>query len=154
MAAKKGRRKVEYSEFEHLLESVRSDHPFWFENFEGWRSTEEQIAETEVILGVSLPAAYRRFMLTAGGGGFGFLDILPLNPQEGSVEDLESVNREQWWDADFVAFSPVGTGDLWGFLVDNGVCSDQVTFLDHETRDMVPEHQDFLEFLVSKALKP
>ncbi|MCX3058377.1 SMI1/KNR4 family protein [Streptomyces beihaiensis] len=145
---------MDYSEFETLLEQVRSTHPFWFEGFEGWRASEEEIADIEANFRVVLPVSYRRFMATVGGGGFGFLDIFPLGPRQGSVEDFQSVNSERWWDADFVAFSPVGTGDLWGFMVENGACLDRVTFLDHETGEVMPENQEFLEFLVSKALKP
>lgn len=145
---------MDYSEFESLLEQVRSDHPIWFEGFEGWRSTEEEIAEVEAALRVVLPAAYKRFISTIGGGGFGFLDVFPLGPHPGSIEDVRSVNDEKWWAVDFIAIAPVGTGDLWGFMVDNGVCSDHVTFLDHETGETVPEDQDFLEFLASKALAP
>jgi len=145
---------VDYSEFEVVLEQTRRARPGWFEEFEGWRSSEAEIAHIEVDLGIILPASYRRFMASVGGGGFGFLDILPLGQREGSVEDFYSVNRRRWWTVDFVAFSPVGTGDLWGFMVEGGVCVDRVAFLDHETGGVIIESEDFLEFLAVKALKP
>ncbi|MFJ6390133.1 SMI1/KNR4 family protein [Streptomyces sp. NPDC091972] len=145
---------MDYSEFATLLEQVRSDHPFWFGNFKGWRASEEEIVEIEANFRVVFPVAYRRFMATVGGGEFGFLDIFPLSQRQGSVEDFQSVNSERWWDDNFLAFSPVGTGDLWGFMVEDGVCLDRVTLLDHETAELVSEDQKFLEFLAAKALKP
>jgi hypothetical protein len=145
---------MDYSEFERLLEQTRSTHPIWFESFEGWRSNEEEVAEVEASLQIALPVSYKRFILNVGGGGFGFLDIFPLMRRPGSVEDFYSVNSQKWWIADFVAFSPVGTGDLWGFMTDDGICSEGVRFLDHETGEIVQENQDFLEFLTSKALAP
>ncbi|MGQ5640172.1 MULTISPECIES: SMI1/KNR4 family protein [unclassified Streptomyces] len=123
-------------------------------DFEGWRTSDEEIVDIEENFRVVLPADYKRFMATVGGGGFGFLDIFPLGPRPGSVEDFRSVNSERWWNVNFVAFSPVGTGDLWGFMVEDGVCLDRVTFLDHETGGVMSENQEFLEFLASKALKP
>jgi antitoxin YobK len=144
---------VKYSDFMGVLERSRSADPMMLDFFEGWRSTDDEIARIEGYFGIVLPAGYKRFMLDIGGGGFGFLDIFPLDERPDSVEDFRSVNSDKWWTADFVAFSPVGTGDLWGFMVEAGVCEDHVAFLDHETHEVSPGDQDFFEFLAGKALK-
>jgi len=53
----------------------------------------------------------------------------------------------------FVAVAPVGTGDWWGFVSENGVCSEQVSFLDHEDGSVQFDSDDFYEFASEKGLR-
>jgi hypothetical protein len=53
----------------------------------------------------------------------------------------------------FVAVAPVGTGDWWGFRVQDGVCAEAVDFWFHDDDVFEPAGSDFLEFLVQQGLK-
>ena len=116
------------------------------------RATEGEISQAERALGVRLPDQYKDFMLRYGGGAFMSLDILPV-VSKGSDSDLVSVNlREESFDVPFVAVAPVGTGDWWGFQVDNLECSDQVSFYSFEDGAARMKYEDFLQFIAREGL--
>ncbi|WP_239159338.1 SMI1/KNR4 family protein [Winogradskya humida] len=64
-------------------------------------------------------------------------------------------NDQEFPDRSFVAVAAVGTGDHWGFPVEEGRCLEQVWFHFHDAGDddeIVAA--DFLEFLAAHALRP
>jgi hypothetical protein len=153
-----GRSVVEFEELETFLlaartEGLGSNYPEEFQLFDSWRATSSDLRQAESELNVQLPEKYKEFMCRYGGGVFMFLDILPVISPDGRAEDLVMVNKGQIREAGFVAVSPVGTGDWWGFSVSNGICGDTVDFLDHHSGDITPSLVDFLGFLAQKGLR-
>jgi hypothetical protein len=92
-------------------------------------------------------------MRVFGGGVFSFVELLPARSPDGRSEDLLSVNTGEYAVPDFVAVAPVGTGDWWGFVSENGVCHEQVCFLDHEDGSIQADSADFYEFVSVKGVR-
>ncbi|GAB2565242.1 SMI1/KNR4 family protein [Kribbella endophytica] len=146
---------MEFTDFEARLADVRSSPsvaglPAEMQMFEFIAATEEQLFAVETALGVKLPVQYREFMKRYGGGQFLFVDLLPAVSGE-DREDLISVSEST--PSAFVAVAPVGTGDWWGFQVNDGACADAVDFWFHDDNAFEPANSDFLEFLVQKGLQ-
>jgi hypothetical protein len=148
---------VEFTDFEARLADVRSSPsvavlPAEMQMFDFIAVTDERMVAVEAALRVRLPAKYRQFMKGYGGGQFLFVDLLPAVSSEGR-EDLISVNGGAGPQPVFVAVAPVGTGDWWGFRVQDGVCVDAVDFWFHDDDVFEPASSDFLEFLVQQGLR-
>lgn len=149
---------MEFEEFEAQVESFRSKrsgrpYPPGFQLFDSWTATDEDLDAVEAELGTRLPSKYKRFMRVFGGGVFSFVELLPVKSPDGRGEDLLSVNAGAYAVPNFVAVAPVGTGDWWGFVSENDVCRDQVSFLGHEDGGVQLDSADFYEFVLVKGLR-
>ncbi|OKK18661.1 hypothetical protein AMK09_17155 [Streptomyces sp. CB02488] len=120
--------------------------------FEFRSTSESEISDVEAALSVHFPKKYKEFMKRYGGGMFLFVDLLPVvDSEEG--DDLLKVNRGEFRGTGFVAVSPVGSGDWWGFSVTDGVCAENVDFWDHEDGRIQFASTDFLDFLAKEGLR-
>jgi antitoxin YobK len=150
---------MNFEQFEEVLERSESQqaprcYPGDTRHFDLWRASELDIQRVERELNVILPGKYKEFMLKYGGGQFLFLDLLPVVSPDGRAEDLIEVNSGAFQGVGFLAVSPVGTGDWWGFFADSHVCREQVDFRRHEDGYSERAADDFLDFLVKNALRP
>ncbi|PYC63908.1 hypothetical protein C7C46_33070 [Streptomyces tateyamensis] len=145
---------MDFADFVALIDETRRLHPWWLAGFEPMRATEEDLDHVRRELSISLPADYLRFMSEIGGGAFGFMDIFPARSDSPQRDDVVAVNSQSWCPANFYAFAPVGTGDLWGFSRDGDEAIDGVFFLDHEDGSLTSEGMGFLDFLAANALRP
>jgi hypothetical protein len=151
---------MDLAEFDRLAESLRHRSALATATdglplIEGFTSTAQEITDVEQHLGVTLPDKYKSFMMRYGGGGFGFVELIPLtSPPSAGIQDLDSLNREEFPDRSFIAVAPVGTGDYWGFPVTHGRCHDQVWFHFHDADDPELDADDFLEFVARHGLQP
>lgn len=149
---------MEFEELEAQVESFRAEragrqYPPGFQLFDSMTATDAELAAAEAALGTRLPSKYRRFMQAFGGGVFSFVELLPVRSPDSSDEDLLSVNLGAYAVPNFVAVAPVGTGDWWGFVSSDGVCSEQVSFVDHEDGAVQVQFGDFYEFALTKGLR-
>lgn len=149
---------MEFEEFETQVASVRAEragkqYPPGFQLFDSWTASDDDLVRVEAELQTQLPAKYKEFMRRFGGGQFVFVDLLPAKSPDGRSEDLLTVNKGDFATPNFVAVAPVGTGDWWGFASANGVCEEQVSFLDHEDGSLQYDAADFLEFASDKGLR-
>ncbi|ROO52906.1 SUKH superfamily protein [Micromonospora sp. Llam0] len=149
---------MEFEELEAQVESFRMEragkqYPPGFQLFDSWTATEDDLAAVEAVLRTQLPSKYKRFMQIFGGGVFSFVELLPARSPDGRSEDLVSVNTGTFAVPNFVSVAPVGTGDWWGFVSEDGFCGEQVSFLDHETGAVQLDASDFYEFVSSKGLR-
>ncbi|MBL7502374.1 SMI1/KNR4 family protein [Frankia sp. CNm7] len=149
---------MEFEEFEAQVEAFRVErvgrrYPPGFQLFDSWIATDADLAAVETVLRTRLPSKYKRFMQAFGGGVFSFVEILPARSPDARSEDLLSVNTGVFAVPNFVAVAPVGTGDWWGFVSEDGVCREQVSFLDHEDGAVQFDASDFYEFVSSRGLR-
>ncbi|MFC8957794.1 SMI1/KNR4 family protein [Streptomyces sp. NPDC057101] len=149
---------MEFEEFEAYLSAARAKRaglssPEGFDVFESRVASETDLLEVEEALGVQLPGEYREFMKRHGGGMFLFLDLLPVAASDDQEDDLRRVNASEFKHGDFIAVAPVGTGDWWGFSVNEGRCANQVDFWDHEDGQVQFAASSFLEFLAREGLR-
>jgi antitoxin YobK len=148
---------MDFDEFEVRLRAVRargsaSSYPEGFDPFDSWRATADDVQTVETRLDIRLPGQYRDFMSRYGGGTFLFLDLLPVVSPDGQSEDLLTVNGSSLRQSGFIAISPVGTGDWWGFPLMDGVCAAAVHFWYHDESRAEFFSEDFLSFLVRRGL--
>ncbi|GID32906.1 SMI1/KNR4 family protein [Paractinoplanes brasiliensis] len=150
---------MDLTEFDARVEELRvksaaSQANYGFALIDGRVASDDEIAEIERRMGVTLPTAYKAFMRSYGGGMFGFVDLLPIvGEPDGREDDLLTVNDREFPDRSFVAVAPVGTGDYWAFPVVEGRCRDEVWFCFHDGGEPEAVAAGFLEFVVSHGLK-
>ncbi|GAA2589265.1 hypothetical protein GCM10010435_79780 [Winogradskya consettensis] len=138
-----------------LARSAAGEAEHGFALVEGRTATADEIAVVERRLGIALPEKYKAFIVRFGGGMFGYVELFPVvaEPQEYG-DDLCTVNDQEFPDRSFVAVAAVGTGDHWGFPVEDGRCLEQVWFHFHAAGDDEIVAADFLKFLAAHALRP
>jgi hypothetical protein len=149
---------MEFEEFEILARNARAATvgevlPEGFQLFDSWRASEAEIQHVESRLNVRLPEKYKEFMRRRGGGVFLYVELLPIASPGERSEDLMGVNSSEFRVDDFIAVSPVGTGDWWGFSVLNGVCGDAVDMWIHDDGTIERTDSDFLEFAARQGLR-
>src|SRR5690349_21651506 len=129
---------MEFEQFDQLVEPLRLRAVAFdeedFKLIEARTASPEELADAERALGATLPAQYKMFMERYGGGMFGFVDLLPVRAGRSrkDVDDIVSVSRAEFPDGSAVALAPVGTGDFWGFPVEDGRCRGEVWFYYHD----------------------
>ncbi|MCK7593172.1 SMI1/KNR4 family protein [Pseudomarimonas salicorniae] len=115
---------------------------------------EEAISKAEALLGVQLPADYKHILHDYGAGDFHYVEL--LTPAVGSGGGLVGENEELRARGveGFVAVSPNGCGDYYGFRSIGGRCTPEVYFWDHEVESISddPVAGSILDFLRDNAL--
>ncbi len=118
------------------------------------RATDEDILKIEEALGVSLPSEFVRFHKEFGKGHRGFTgDWFEYSFDENyyGLENLYSAtwdsdgkcqlveHQEDYWKGNFVSIGDFDSDELYGleaghlgFFVKDGVCQDEIIFIDHE----------------------
>lgn len=136
-----------------LAEHARRNYPPEIRIIDGKVASDEDLLEAERTLSVRLPDKYKEVMASFGGGMFGFVDLLEVRSSDGDGGDLISENVGVYAVPNFVVIAPVGTGDMWGFVVRDRVCEEQVSMWLHDTGEIIFEYDDFLEFVNSRGLR-
>ncbi len=125
---------MDFKDFKKLVEKNKAENP------EAWRvheelvlgdapATEDDIARVEAELKAKLPQDYVAFLKEYGGGLFG-TDVYSAKADS----NFYIVDRQLPSDyvQNFVAVSPNGCGDEYGFRVVDGQCQPELLFCDHE----------------------
>lgn len=138
-------------EFNALIEKATTDHPHWFQLERDAPAEEPDVREAERQMGVELPAEYRHFLVDHGGGYFAFAFVFGVD----STSDWFVVERNHPRLASFLAVSDPGTGDLYGFRVDErGRCGREVVVFEHETGGVrATSFVDFYEMMEAIGLR-
>lgn len=142
-----------FTQLSELILRIRAEHPGWFRLRGEGLATPEQIVDCEVALGCVLPTSYRRFVAEVGSGDFAFTSIYSPNPASdvwiGSMNQLPWVQRPS-----FVAFADNGSGDYYGWRIQDRVAVDEVVLLDHNTGDLRScDLVDFVDFVQREGLR-
>ena len=142
-----------FDEFETLLDRERNNHSTWFRELNRtWpAASDEEIHSTESELEAKLPDQYVRFLKKYGGGDFCYARILSVNA--GDMMNIVLTNRKYLDGMKFIAFNDDGTGGYYGFLLKDGMCSDDVYYLDpDDDSDPSKVYDTFCDCLVFIAL--
>ena len=141
---------MDFCQFRQVAELVRSRHPAWFELDHDPPCSQADLERAETRLGTRLPAQYKEFMTSCGGGYFAFVNV--FSATEGSFWGI--VERNAGLPPGFIAVSDNGTGDYYGFISTGGECASEVCFLDHETgRVSATKYPDLFEYIVHMGLR-
>ncbi|WP_229806800.1 SMI1/KNR4 family protein [Actinoplanes lobatus] len=120
--------------------------------FDSWIASDAELARVESELRVRLPEKYKQFMVTFGAGQFMYMGLIPPASPNGQTRDMVEKNSGDHEIPGFVSIAAVGTGDHWGFITEDGICSEQVSLYDFEESCFYPEADDFLEFVSWQGL--
>jgi len=142
-----------FAEFASMVERLKVSRPQWFELDSDPPATIDQVQAAERSLGVEFPVEYVSFLQRYGGGYFAFGNVFSVD--EASDWSVVVRNREGGFvDRGFLAVSDNGVGDCYGFPIHGKLCMSQIAFWDHETSQVSPLYDGFVDFLVAVALKP
>ncbi|GGN65087.1 hypothetical protein GCM10010112_26010 [Actinoplanes lobatus] len=136
---------MDFDAFVAEVEQVRAAkgvHP----PFEAWIASDADLARVEATLRTRLPEKYKQFMKVFGAGQFMYLGFIPPVSPDGRIRGLIEKNTGEHEIPGFVAIAAVGTGDHWGFVNVDGVCSEQVYMYTFEDESLELEADDFLAF--------
>ncbi len=147
---------MEFLEFKKLVELKKSKNPTIFEINSCEVVGEREILEFEKMLEVKLPLAYKEFLMNYGAGYFLFTNVYSVvKNSEWNILDEDNAP------VDFLCFSDNGCGDMYGFLVVDNVCTDEVYIIDHESfctdsgswEFIKTEFNDMFEYLIVHGLR-
>ncbi|MEV6634903.1 SMI1/KNR4 family protein [Actinoplanes sp. NPDC051470] len=149
---------MEFAEFQGLVDALLAEHaskgfPPEIRILDEVRADDADIEAVETQLGARLPEKYKQVLTTYGGGMFGFVDLLPVRSPKDGESDVLTENTGEFAVAGFVQVAPVGSGDMWGFAVHDGVCAEAVSMWFHDTGEIQFESGDFLEFMATRGVR-
>lgn len=142
---------MESSEFDQIIKSYRTKHPFWFEGDIEAPTTEDELAAFEEAVGAGLPAEYKYLVGRYGSGHFAFTNILSVRDGGWSIRAAQSFLPK-----DFIPVSDNECGDFYGFLVEDGSCRPELYFADHDDGYSLLQtnYKNMFEYIVGVGLKP
>jgi len=127
----------------------------------GWESevdrrdeplTLARLAELERQKGVRFPAFYKEFLSMYGAGDFGSITVLSPDPRS-QFPIWETTAQLE--DREFNFMGVVDRdSDYFGFLIEQGVCANDIWMCDHEFGYEIGEtdYTDFFDFLAKVGL--
>jgi len=144
---------MDFDQFSQLIQRIKSQDPGLLYSIDADPpATDVEISEVQTLLEAHLPNSFIQFLKIYGGGAFGYADILSL-----VSDDINYIINNQPTGAktlQFVAFSPNGCGDYYGFPVVANSCEDRILFWDHEQNELdSTRYTDFFDFLAKVALE-
>ena len=140
-------------DFDKIIDETKQAHPFWFELSEkNERIPYGDISQVEELKCLIFPEQYKRFISKYGVGEFAFTNVYsPLIIGDWSLwESKESYSLPN----EFIPISDNGAGDYLGFVAQNGKCSEELYWADHEqgySMD-ISEYKCFYDFIVKVGL--
>jgi antitoxin YobK len=135
-------------EFHRLVEI----HAYHTGRYDERPLTSWQLTQIEREIGIKLPEFYKEFLSAYGAGDFGAVTLLSPDPKsEFPAWEINSMaeNRE----CNFIGIVELDS-DYYGFLVEHGVCSNDIWRSDYELgREICSTgYSDLFEFLARAAL--
>jgi hypothetical protein len=114
--------------------------------------TPAQLAQLECQKGIQFPSAYKDFLSAYGAGDFGSLTVLSPDPKS-EFPIWETTASLENHECGFVGVVEIDS-DYYGFLIEQGVCSNDLWSVDHEFGYEIyyMEYPDFFDFLARVAL--
>lgn len=111
-----------------------------------------RLAELERHKGIKFPAFYKEFLSMYGAGDFGYVTV--LSPDVDSKFPIwETATRLENRECSFMGVIELDS-DYFGFLIEQGVCSNDIWRADHEFGYEIGEtdYADFFDLLAKIAL--
>jgi hypothetical protein len=111
-----------------------------------------RLAQLEHQKGIEFPSAYKEFLSTYGAGDFRSVTVLSPDPKSG-FPIWETTARLESRDFGFLGVVEIDS-DYYGFLIEQGVCSNDIWSAGHELGHEIDytDYPDFFDFLAKVAL--
>ncbi len=141
---------MDFAKFTEIVGNVKTKHPHFFELEHDKIPTMEDIISFQEHYQIILPEKYIQFLLNFGGGYFGLAIIYSLD--KNSYFSIYNHNPSQVKNLLFIADNECG--DYYAFRIENGKCSEEIVFYDHDnnTIEQGTEFPDIFEYLVKTGL--
>ena len=122
---------MNFTEFCKITEDMKLKHPIWFEFVSRNLPTEDDIISVEKRFNITLNDDYKSFVKRYGGGSFAFVKILTCCSDDN--EYILNFNTGEFVQKYFfVSVADLETGDMVGFKINNGVCSEEMYIFNHD----------------------
>ena len=110
--------------------------------------TLSRLVQLEKQKGIRFPVFYKEFLRMYGPGDFGCVTVLSPEPKSG-ISISETTSRLENRECNFEVDS-----NYYGFLIEHGVCSNDVWIADHDFGYQIGDagYSDFFDFLAKVAL--
>ena len=112
--------------------------------------TLDQLAQLERQKGIQFPSAYKDFLSRYGAGDFGSLTVLSPDPKS-EFPIWETTARLENRECGFLSVVEIDS-DYYGFLIEQGVCSNDLWSVEFGYQIYYMEYPDFFDFLARVAL--
>ena len=134
----------------HALVEERSDE--YGENDGDGPLTLAELAKLERQKGIRFPAFYKEFLSTYGAGEFGSVTVLSPDPKS-RFPIWETTSRLKNQGCNFMGVVELDS-DYYGFLIEQGVCSNKIWSVDHEFGYSIGDagYPDFFDLLAKVGL--
>jgi hypothetical protein len=111
-----------------------------------------RLAEFERQKGVKFPAFYKEFSSMYGAGDFGSITVLSPDP-DSQFRISETTSQLENREFNFMGVVDPDS-DYFGFLIEQGVCANDIWMCDHEFGYEIGEtdYTDFFDFLTKGGL--
>ena len=141
---------MDFARFTEIVGNVKTKHPHFFELEHDKIPTMEDVLAFQEQYQIILPEKYIQFLLNFGGGYFGFAIIYSLDKD--SYFSIYNHNPAQVKDLLFIADNECG--DYYAFQIENGKCSEEIVFYDHDNNAVKQKavFPDIFEYLVKTEL--
>jgi hypothetical protein len=140
---------VDFQTFNKIIKRVKAKEPLLFELEHDDIPAMETIINFQKQHKIILPEKYIQFLLSFGGGYFGYANIYSLD--ENSYFFIFNHNPAIIKDLLFIADNECG--DYYAFRVQDNKCSEEIVFYDHEDNSIKDtDFSNVLEYLVKTGL--
>lgn len=141
---------MDFARFTEIVRNVQTKHPHFFELEHDKIPTMQDVIAFQEQYQIILPEKYIQFLLNFGGGYFGSAIIYSLD--KNSCFSIYNHNPAKAEDLLFIADNECG--DYYAFQIENGKCSEEIVFYDHEsnTIEQGADFADIFEYLVKTGL--
>jgi hypothetical protein len=111
-----------------------------------------QVARLERQKGIRFPVFYKEFVCMYGAGEFGSVNVLSPDPESG-FPSWETTAKIENRECNFMGVVELDS-DYYGFLIEHGVCSNDIWHADHELDYdiLYTDYPDFYDSLAKVGL--
>lgn len=140
-------------EFKKIVDIKKQLNPFWFDNPSDLEAQDYQVAKAESQLGVLLPKKYKEYVNTFGGGYFAFANIFSVTGDSECYICKRNEEARNYLPKNYVAISDDEAGGMYGYVVREGVCGDEIFYWNHDDGSISKTaYDDLFEYLVEVGL--
>lgn len=140
---------MDFETFNEVIKKAKAKEPLLFELEHDVVPTMENIINLQKQYKIILPEKYIQFLLSFGGGYFGYTNIYSLD--EDSYFFIFNHNSAIIKDLLFIADNECG--DYYAFRIQGNKCREEIVFYDHEDNTIKDTNfSDVLEYLVKVGL--
>lgn len=141
---------MNFDDFNTVVEECRANNPILFGLEHDKTLSAEEIEQFEKMVRITLPEKYKKFIMSYGGGYFGYANIYSMD----SDSDFYLLKHNDVPFENYIRIADNGCGDYYLFGIENGKCLESLFLTDHDTGKIVcTQYEDIFHYLIEVGLK-